>query len=105
MNKYQAAREGSKEIFFAVISTSITLAVVFLPILFLEGFVGQTFQGIWYCGGRRCVDILFCFADTNTGTECKTNPQQTRTFLVLSVRQSHSLAEWKTDIADGLKVL
>ncbi|MBA4057348.1 MAG: acriflavin resistance protein, partial [Marivirga sp.] len=28
MNKYQAAREGSKEIFFAVISTSITLAVV-----------------------------------------------------------------------------
>lgn len=44
MNKYRAAREGSKEIFFAVISTSITLAVVFLPILFLEGFVGRLFQ-------------------------------------------------------------
>src|SRR5687768_5073459 len=44
MNKYQAAREGSKEIFFAVISTSITLAVVFLPILFLEGFVGRLFK-------------------------------------------------------------
>ena len=44
MNKYQAAREGSKEIFFAVISTSITLAIVFLPILFLEGFVGQLFR-------------------------------------------------------------
>ena len=44
MNKYQAAREGSKEIFFAVISTSITLAVVFLPILFLEGFVGRLFR-------------------------------------------------------------
>ena len=44
MNKYRAAREGSKEIFFAVISTSITLAVVFLPILFLEGFVGRLFR-------------------------------------------------------------
>lgn len=44
MNKYRAAREGSKEIFFAVISTSITLAVVFLPILFLEGFVGRLFK-------------------------------------------------------------
>lgn len=44
MNKYQAAKEGSKEIFFAVISTSITLAVVFLPILFLEGFVGRLFK-------------------------------------------------------------
>jgi multidrug efflux pump len=43
MNKYQAAREGSREIFFAVISTSITLAVVFLPILFLEGFTGKLF--------------------------------------------------------------
>ncbi len=44
MNKYQAAREGAKEIFFAVISTSITLAVVFLPIVFLEGFVGRLFR-------------------------------------------------------------
>jgi multidrug efflux pump len=43
MNKYEAAREGSKEIFFAVISTSITLAVVFLPILFLKGFTGRLF--------------------------------------------------------------
>ncbi len=39
-----AAREGSKEIFFAVISTSITLAVVFLPVIFLQGFVGSLFK-------------------------------------------------------------
>jgi multidrug efflux pump len=43
MNKYQAAKEGSREIFFAVISTSVTLAVVFLPILFLQGFTGRLF--------------------------------------------------------------
>ena len=40
----QAAIEGSKEIFFAVISTSITLAIVFLPVIFLEGFVGRLFR-------------------------------------------------------------
>lgn len=44
MNKYKAAVEGSKEIYFAVIATSITLAVVFLPIIFLEGFVGRLFR-------------------------------------------------------------
>jgi multidrug efflux pump len=44
MNKWQAALEGSKEIYFAVIATSITLAIVFLPIIFLEGFVGRLFR-------------------------------------------------------------
>lgn len=39
-----AAREGSKEIFFAVLSTSITLAVVFMPIIFIQGFVGSLFK-------------------------------------------------------------
>jgi hydrophobe/amphiphile efflux-1 (HAE1) family protein len=40
----KAALEGSKEIFFAVLSTSITLAVVFLPVIFLQGFVGSLFR-------------------------------------------------------------
>lgn len=44
MEKYRAAREGSEEIYFAVISTSITLAVVFLPIVFLQGFTGALFR-------------------------------------------------------------
>jgi multidrug efflux pump len=44
MNKYQAAKEGSKEIYFAVIATSITLAIIFLPIIFLQGFVGRLFR-------------------------------------------------------------
>lgn len=42
--KQKAALEGSKEIFFAVISTSITLAIVFLPVIFLEGFIGRLFR-------------------------------------------------------------
>ncbi len=44
MEKHRAAKEGSEEIYFAVISTSITLAVVFLPIVFLEGFTGRLFR-------------------------------------------------------------
>lgn len=40
----KAALEGSKEIFFAVISTSITLAVVFMPVIFLQGFIGSLFR-------------------------------------------------------------
>jgi multidrug efflux pump len=44
MNPIEAAHKGSKEIFFAVISTSITLAAVFMPVIFLEGFVGRLFR-------------------------------------------------------------
>jgi multidrug efflux pump len=44
MNKRKAAIEGSKEIYFAVIATSLTLAIVFLPIIFLQGFVGRLFR-------------------------------------------------------------
>lgn len=44
MSRRKAAREGTEEIFFAVVSTSITLAVVFLPIIFLQGFTGRLFR-------------------------------------------------------------
>lgn len=44
MDKWRAAKEGSKEIYFAVIATSVTLACVFLPIIFLQGFVGRLFR-------------------------------------------------------------
>ncbi|HBS85190.1 MAG: acriflavin resistance protein [Bacteroidetes bacterium GWF2_38_335] len=40
----KAAIEGSKEIIFAVLSTSVTLAIVFLPVVFLQGFVGSLFR-------------------------------------------------------------
>lgn len=44
MDKWTAVRQGVEEIFFAVISTSITLAVVFVPVIFLEGFTGRLFR-------------------------------------------------------------
>jgi len=39
-----AALEGSREIYFAVISTTVTLAAVFVPIVFLEGLTGRLFR-------------------------------------------------------------
>ena len=44
MTPIEAAVKGANEIFFAVISISITLAAVFLPVIFLEGFVGRLFR-------------------------------------------------------------
>ena len=44
MNPVEAAHKGTKEIFFAVVSTSITLAAVFMPVIFLEGFTGRLFR-------------------------------------------------------------
>jgi len=44
MSPFQAAIEGSNEITFAVLSTSITLTAIFLPIIFMEGFVGKLFK-------------------------------------------------------------
>lgn len=44
MKPKEAAIEGANEIFFAVIATSITLAAVFMPVIFLEGFVGRLFR-------------------------------------------------------------
>lgn len=44
MSPMEAARKGSEEIYFAVLSTTVTLAAVFLPILFLGGITGSLFK-------------------------------------------------------------
>ncbi len=44
MHPFKAGIEGAKEIFFAVISTTITLVAVFLPIVFMEGTSGRLFR-------------------------------------------------------------
>jgi multidrug efflux pump len=44
LNPYQAAIKGSNEIYFAVISTTVTLAAVFLPVIFLQGLTGKLFR-------------------------------------------------------------
>ena len=40
----EAAIQGTREIYMAVIITSLTLVAVFMPVIFLEGFVGRLFR-------------------------------------------------------------
>lgn len=44
MHPIEAGFKGSSEIFFAIISTTITLAAVFLPVIFLQGLTGRLFR-------------------------------------------------------------
>lgn len=44
MRPVEAGIEGAKEIFFAVISTTITLVAVFFPIVFMQGTTGRLFR-------------------------------------------------------------
>ena len=44
MTPIEAGFKGSNEIFFAIISTTITLVAVFIPIVFLEGMTGRLFR-------------------------------------------------------------
>ncbi len=44
LDPVEAGHRGAKEIFFAVVSTTLSLAAVFLPILFLAGTTGRLFR-------------------------------------------------------------
>ena len=44
LSPMQAAHEGSREIYFAVISTTVTLAATFLPVIFMDGLTGKLFR-------------------------------------------------------------
>ena len=44
MNPYQAAMKGSREIGFTVLSMSISLIAVFVPILLMGGIIGKLFR-------------------------------------------------------------
>jgi multidrug efflux pump len=44
MEPMEAGIKGTQEIFFAVVSTTIALAAVFLPVIFLQGLTGRLFR-------------------------------------------------------------
>jgi len=44
MDPLEAGFKGSREVFFAIISTTVALVVVFMPILFLQGLTGRLFR-------------------------------------------------------------
>ena len=79
----KAALEGSREIFFAVVSTSITLAVVFLPVIFFRRIYRQVIPRIWCYTCLCCSDISVCVAYHNAGAERLSNRQKSRSWQVL----------------------
>jgi multidrug efflux pump len=70
MSPLEAALAGSKEIYFAVISTTIALAAVFLPVIFLSGLTGRLFRefGITLAG---CVLVSAFVALTLSPMMCR----------------------------------
>jgi len=70
MPPLEAALKGSREIYFAVISTTLSLAAVFLPIIFLSGLTGRLFRefGITLAG---CVIVSSFVALTLSPMMCR----------------------------------
>ena len=70
MSPLDAAREGSREIYFAVISTTVALAAVFTPLVFLSGLTGRLFRefGITIAG---CVIVSAFVALTLSPMMCR----------------------------------
>ena len=44
MEPMEAAKKGASEIFFAVVSTTVALVSVFMPVIFLQGITGRLFR-------------------------------------------------------------
>jgi len=44
MDTVAAGLEGTREIFFAVVATSVSLVIIFTPIIFMGGLTGQLFE-------------------------------------------------------------
>ena len=72
-DRMQAALEGSQEIGFTVVTMTVSLSAVFLPILFMEGMVGRLFEefavtvgvavlisGVVSLTSRRCCAVSCC---------------------------------------------
>ncbi len=70
MTPLEAALKGSREIYFAVISTTFALAAVFLPLIFLSGLTGRLFRefGITLAG---CVLVSAFVALTLSPMMCR----------------------------------
>lgn len=88
MSPLEAALTGSREIYFAVISTTVALAAVFLPVIFLSGLTGRLFRefGITLAG---CVLVSAFVALTLSPMMCR--------FLLRSHQHRPNLLHRATD--------
>lgn len=87
MEPREAGFRGSAEVYFAVISTTVALAAVFMPVIFLEGLTGRLFRefGIVLSGSV----IISSFVALSL------TPMMSSRFL--RAKQKHSAFYYKTE--------
>ena len=71
MGPEEAALEGAKEIGFTVMSISISLVAVFIPILLMGGIVGRLVSGICSYALRGNLGVAWDFADDDSDDVCQ----------------------------------
>ncbi len=102
MDPREAGFKGSQEIFFAVVSTTLVLLVVFLPIVFLQGFTGRLFREFGVVvGGSVFISAFVSLSLTPMMTTriIKNKHQHGRLYLLLE-----SFFNWLNDrYRDSLK--
>lgn len=95
MTPVQAAYTGAREIYFAVISTTVTLAAVFLPVIFLEGVTGRLFRefGIVVAGSV----IISAFVSLTLTPMLSSRLLKTRQRQPWLYRKTEPFFTWLTD--------
>ena len=58
----EAALKGSREIGFTIVSMTVSLVAVFIPVLFLGGILGRLFREFAITISVAILDLRFCFA-------------------------------------------
>lgn len=99
-----SGHEGTKEIFFAIISTTITLSAVFLPIIFLQGLTGKLFRefGIVMAGSviiSSVVSLTLTPMISSRWLKKDTNPNR---LFALSERIYLRMVEWYRRTLNGI---
>lgn len=83
MSPKEAGIEGAKEIFFAVISTTITLVAVFFPIVFMDGMTGRIIPRVQYRNFGFCYHFFVRGTDFHSDVGNQTTYQTGKAKLVL----------------------
>jgi len=61
--KKRAALEGTEEIKFAALAATIAIVAIFIPVIFMEGVIGQFFLQF---GVTLCLAVMFSYAEAVT---------------------------------------
>ncbi len=92
-----AAIQGTREIYTAVIITSLTLVAVFMPVIFLEGFVGRLFRefGVVLAGAVLIsAFVSLTLTPMLNAKLVRKNPLQKSKFYILTEPFFNGIDEW-----------